>query len=206
MARPRLLVFLKAARQGGVKTRLAATIGADAALAAYCELVAATLQPLAGLAPEIEVELRFTPDDAQEELSPCLQPRWRAMPQGGGDLGARLTCAFGEAFADGCPRVVVIGSDCPYVTAADIRAALAALDRADLVLGPATDGGYWLLGLRAPHPEVFSGIDWSTPQVREQTLARAHTASLSVTELRELSDVDTEAEWRMWRDRLHLKA
>lgn len=206
MVRPCLLVFLKAARLDTVKTRLAATIGADAALAAYRELVAATLQPLAALAPEIEVELRFAPDDAREELTPWLQPGWRAVPQGEGDLGDRLARAFGEAFVDGCQRVLVIGSDCPYVTAVDLRAALAALDQADLVLGPATDGGYWLLGLKAPHPEVFSGIDWSTPQVRAQTLDRAGSAGLRVTELRELSDVDTEAEWRTWRDHLRLTA
>ena len=199
MARPRLLVFLKAARLGTVKTRLAATIGADAALAAYRELVAITLRSLIGLAPEIEVELRFAPDDARAELTPWLQPNWRAVPQGGGDLGARLTHAFGSAFADGCPRVVVIGSDCPHMTAADIRDAFGALEDTDVVLGPATDGGYWLLGLRATHPELFTGIDWSTPQVREQTLAQARSGGLGVRELRELSDVDTEAEWRTWR-------
>ncbi len=201
MVRPRLLVFLKAPRHGTVKTRLAATIGPDNALAAYRELVAATLQPLVGLAPDIDVELRFAPDDARAELTPWLQPGWQARPQGAGDLGARLTRAFADAFADGCPHVTVIGSDCPYVTAADIRAALAALEQAgpELVLGPATDGGYWLLGLRAPHPEVFASIDWSTSQVRTQTLARAYSAGLRVIELRELSDVDTEAEWRVWR-------
>ncbi len=199
MARPRLLVFLKAPRHGTVKTRLATTLGHDLALVAYRELVAITLGNLAGLAPAIDVELRFAPDDAEAELASWLQPGWRAVPQGAGNLGNRLARAFQNAFADSCPRVVVIGSDCPYLTADDIRAAFEALAQSEVVLGPATDGGYWLLGMRNFRPELFSGIDWSTSQVRAQTLARAHAAGLRVTELRQLSDVDTEAEWRAWQ-------
>ena len=199
MARPRLLVFLKVPQLGTVKTRLAATMGPGPALAAYRELVATTLGNLTGLAPAVEVELRFAPDDAGAELAPWLQPGWLARPQGPGDLGARLARAFQAAFAEGCPHVIVIGSDCPYLTADDLRAAFEALGRSEVVLGPATDGGYWLLGMRDFHPELFGGIDWGTPQVRTQTLARAHAAGLGVTELRELSDVDTEAEWCAWQ-------
>ncbi|HTH49039.1 MAG TPA: TIGR04282 family arsenosugar biosynthesis glycosyltransferase [Candidatus Limnocylindria bacterium] len=200
MARSRLLVFLKAARPGTVKTRLAATIGPVRALAAYGELVATTLAAVAELGSDLDVELRFTPDEARPEVESWLQPGWRAVPQGEGDLGARLTRAFADAFADSCPHVLVIGSDCPYLTAHDLRTALEALAQADLVLGPAADGGYWLLGLRAAYPEVFSGINWSTPQVRRQTLARARLAGLTLRELRTLSDVDTEAEWLTWRN------
>ena len=201
MPPPRLLVFLKAARLGAVKTRLAATVGAVAALAAYRELVAATLQNLTLAAAELHVELRFSPDDAAREIAPWRRVGWGAVAQGAGDLGERLARGFGDALGDGCQRVLVIGSDCPTVNAADLRAALVALEDHDVVLGPATDGGYWLLGLRAPQPELFTGIDWSTPQVLAQTLQRAAAAGLRVARLRELSDVDTEVEWRKWANR-----
>lgn len=192
----KLLVFLKAARRGSVKTRLAAELGDDAALSAYQDLVATTLAKLSSLAA---VELRFAPDEAAAEIRPWLRPGWNAAPQGGGGLGNRLARAFAEAFAAGSERVIVIGSDCPYLNAADIRAAGNALAESDVVIGPATDGGYWLLGMRTYRPELFSDIAWSTSQVLAQTLRHAAASRLSVTLLRELGDVDTVADWRSWQ-------
>lgn len=196
MPRDKLLVFLKAPRRSTVKTRLAAELGADDALAAYLELASVTLSNLAALAP---VELRFTPDDAGSEIAPWLQAGWSSAPQGNGDLGARLARSFGDAFRAGHERVVVIGSDCPYLTGDDIRTAWEGLAENDVVIGPATDGGYWLLGLRSAQPDLFEGIDWSTASVLSQTLQRAEAAQLSVTLLRELSDVDTATDWQTWR-------
>ena len=192
-AEHRLVVFLKAPRPGLVKTRLAQTIGAEAASAAYRRLVERVLGQLSSLP---SVELRFAPDEARSEILPWLQPGWHAAPQGRGDLGERLSRAFAEAFAAGAARVVVIGSDCPEVTAADVQAAWAALAQHDLVLGPAMDGGYWLMGLRAPEPRLFAGLQWSTSRVRQETLERAEAAGLSHVLLRPLHDVDTEADWR----------
>ena len=120
-------------------------------------------------------------------------------PQGGGDLGTRLTRTFAEHFAQGAERVVVIGADCPELTAADIAAALDALKVCDVVLGPALDGGYWLVGLRAPQPGLFREIAWSTTEVLAQTEAKARAAGLSVRRLRALSDVDTFDDWQRWR-------
>src|SRR5262249_24760372 len=117
-------------------------------------------------------------------------------PQGPGDLGERLSRAFRDAFASGARRVVVIGSDCPDVTPADIHAAWAALEAHDVVLGPAIDGGYWLIGLQALHEPLFRGVRWSTSTVLTQTLALCHQQGLRVHRLRELSDVDTEEDWR----------
>lgn len=196
MPRDKLLVFLKAPRRGTVKTRLAADLGPDDALSAYRELVAVTLSHLVALAP---VELRFTPDDAGSEIAPWLRAGWGSAPQGNGDLGTRLARAFDEAFHAGHQRVVVIGSDCPYVTDHDIRTAWEALAHHEVVLGPAMDGGYWLLGLRSAQPDLFAEIEWSTANVLSQTLQRAKAAHLSVTLLRPLSDVDTATDWEAWR-------
>ena len=193
MAPDRLIIFVKAPRLGTVKTRLAQGIGSEAAAAAYCTLVETLLQNLAELT---EVELRFAPDEAAGEIEPWFRPSWRARPQGQGDLGQRLAIAFDAAFADGAQRVVIIGSDCPRVTAQDITNAWAALLQHEVVLGPATDGGYWLIGLRSPQPALFQKIHWSTDVVLRETQDRARAARLTVHLQRELSDVDTESDWR----------
>jgi hypothetical protein len=89
-----------------------------------------------------------------------------------GALGARLAAAFRRHFREGAPRVILIGSDCPAVDAGLVSRAVAGLGEHDLVLGPAHDGGYYLIGLRAPAPQLFRGISWSTGAVVEQTLTR----------------------------------
>ena len=198
-----LIVFVKAPRPGAVKSRLAKTMGAAAACTAYCRLVETVMRNLSQFE---NVELRFTPDDAALEIKPWLRPGWHSLPQGGGDLGDRMHRAFAEHFSAGSKRVVIIGSDCPDVTPADIREAWKELKNADLVLGPATDGGYWLIGLRRPEPtgapsdrarvSVFEGISWGSDSVLAETLQRAKAANLPVGILRILTDVDTEQEWR----------
>src|SRR6185503_3630709 len=173
MSDQKLIVFLKAPRQGYVKTRLAETMGAVEACAFYHRLVETLLNHLADLE---NIELCFTPDDANFEIKPWARPTWRLTAQGSGDLGCRLSHAFRRAFDEDAKRVIVIGSDCPEVDMGDIQAAWTALLSHDVVLGPATDGGYWLIGLRAPHPELFAGIPWSTDEALRRTLERARTA------------------------------
>jgi uncharacterized protein len=188
----KLIIFLKAPRPGLVKTRLAQALGPEAAARIYQQLAAMLMKSLNELEP---VELRFAPDDAFPEIRPWLRPGWTALPQGEGDLGKRLLRAFEEAFERGSRRVVVIGSDCPGITPEDIHHAWTALLRNELVLGPACDGGYWLIGLNRLLPELFEGISWSTAGVLGQTESRAHTAGASWIRLRELSDIDTVEDW-----------
>lgn len=188
-----LIVFVKAPRVGMVKTRLAAEIGAPAARDAYRALLRAVLLRIESIE---NVQLRYSPDDAVAEISRWLKPSWTSAAQGKGDLGERLTRAFAEAFGSGASRVVVIGSDCPWMNADDVEQAWRALESNDLVLGPATDGGYWLIGLRAPAPELFSNMEWSTATVLRETLRRARDRSLRVQLLRELRDVDTLEDWQ----------
>lgn len=194
----RLVVFLKAPRVGSVKTRLAEALGADGACAAYRQLVEALL---ANLTPLPKAELCFAPVDAAAEINPWLRPGWTLCPQVGSDLGERLNAAFDEHFESDAQHVVIIGSDCPDVTATDIEDAWLALEGHDVVLGPALDGGYWLIGLRAPQPALFTGIPWSTDRVFGETMRRARENDLRVALLRELSDVDTAADWERWTRR-----
>src|SRR5437879_2438726 len=189
----KLFVFMRAPRPGTVKTRLAKAIGMEAACAAYRRLVETLLKQLRNIRA---VELCFSPDDAAAEIRSLLEEDWNSRPQGGGDLGQRLQSAFERAFATGVKRAVIIGSDCPAITAEDIHEAWRSLRTHDVVLGPATDGGYWLIGLKRPQPQLFRDIPWSTERVFIETTKRIRQAGLSVQLLRELQDVDTEAEWR----------
>jgi rSAM/selenodomain-associated transferase 1 len=193
MTPEKLIVFVKAPRIGTVKTRLAESIGAAAACAAYQQLVAVLLQRLRSLPG---VQLRFTPDDAADEIRSWLKRDWTCQRQGPGVLGHRLHMAFAESFKRGAQTVVIIGSDCPSITPEDVHVAGTALLAHDIVVGPARDGGYWLIGLRRPQPELFEGISWGTDRVFADTVDRARDAGLSVKVLHELEDVDTEEEWR----------
>jgi len=134
----KLIIFVKAPRPAAVKTRLAESIGTEAACAAYRRLVETLLKQLRNLRA---VELCFSPDDAAAEIKGWLEEDWNSSPQGGGDLGQRLQSAFERAFATGVKRAVIIGSDCPAITAEDIYEAWRSLRTHDVVLGPATDGG-----------------------------------------------------------------
>lgn len=193
MSAQQLIVFVKAPRPGEVKTRLAQSLGTGGACAAYRRLVETLLKKLA---PLHDVQLRFAPDHARAEITPWVRAGWQAKGQGGGDLGRRLQAAFAEAFAAGAQRVVIIGSDCPEVNAGDIQEAWRELRKFDVVVGPAVDGGYWLIGLRQPSPELFEGIAWSSETVLAETMQRARAARRSIQVLRILTDVDTEKEWR----------
>jgi rSAM/selenodomain-associated transferase 1 len=187
-----LIIFVKAPRIGTVKTRLAASVGEAEACAAYKKLTETLLNRLKELP---DVELRFSPDDAALEVHPWLRKNWTSRPQGTGDLGERLHSAFLEAFESGAQRVVIIGSDCPEITIQDVAGAWRALETFHVVLGPATDGGYWLIGLNSPQLALFNQMSWSTSSVLPETLARAQHAHLRVRLLRELSDVDTAKDW-----------
>ena len=188
-----LIVFVKAPRPGTVKTRLAQQIGAKAACDAYQQLVRALFSRIESLH---HVQLRYNPDDAASEIGQWRKPPWTVSPQGAGDLGERLTRAFADSSAAGARRVVIIGSDCPWLSAADIEEAWNDLETHDLVLGPARDGGYWLVGLREPSPELFHAISWSTQTVLAQTIERARARGMRFHLLRELRDVDTLEDWQ----------
>lgn len=192
----RLIVFVRAPRPGSVKTRLAAEIGADEACAAYRKLLDKLMPELRP--PDFSVELRHTPDDAAGELTPWVAVGWEQSPQGDGDLGQRLKRAALDSIERGFRQILIIGSDCPYLTAADLLEARNLLLENEVVLGPAKDGGYWLIGMRDCHFHLFQGIPWSTSRVFSTTVARATEAGLKIGLLRPLADVDTAEDWRLF--------
>mgnify|MGYP003675933734 CR=1 FL=1 len=198
---PTILIFLKAPQLGRVKTRLAAEIGDAAALDAYRRLVA---RQMAALPTGWSVEVQFTPAAAEAEMRRWLgeAPGRQFVAQREGDLGAKLAFAVEGAFIRGAARVLLIGGDCAELGGREFTAAARGLESHEVVLGPSKDGGYYLLGLRREHPEVFEGIAWSTGAVAEQTRQRLRTRAIAWQELNELRDVDTLADWHLVENRV----
>jgi rSAM/selenodomain-associated transferase 1 len=190
-----LVVFVKEPRPGAVKTRLAAAVGAEVAAELSRTLVETVLEATTPVPGEYERLVFFDPPEARRALREWL-PGVSLRAQAPGELGERLADAFARAFGRGATRVAIVGSDAPGVTRETALRALEALGEADVVLGPAEDGGYYLIALRAPHPELVRGIDWSTPVVLRQTLERATAARLVVRQIEPLRDVDTLADLR----------
>ena len=136
---------------------------------------------------------------AEDEMRSWLGDAFEYRPQGAGDLGRRMNRALAEALDQGCQRVVLVGSDLPDLTPEILLESLAALGRCDLALGPAKDGGYYLIGLSRPAPELFSGVDWGQDSVLARTLEKARTAGLSCQVLGELCDVDRPEDLPLWQ-------
>jgi 5-methylthioribose kinase len=198
---PTVILMLKAPVAGAVKTRLAATLGAAEAVVIYRGLVERQVRALPAGWP---ATVHYDPPGAGAWMRRWLGPLragrtgLRFSSQCAGDLGQRLTLAFAREFARGAEAVVAVGGDCPGLDAAGLRAAAVALRTADAVLGPAADGGYYLLGLRRPAPSLFVGVDWSTPKVLVQTCARLRAAGLTWAELTVREDIDDAAGWARW--------
>ena len=193
-----LVVLARAPELGRVKTRLAREIGEAAALEAYRELGTAVLGAVGRLG-DCDLLVAYTPADKEGHMRDWLGPAPRDEPQFEGDLGARMLAAIAGRFAAGAATVLLIGTDCPDLDPELLETGFARLDRADAVLGPAADGGYYLVGMKRPIPELFEGIPWSSPATLSATLARAAAAGVSVALLDERRDIDTAADWRAWR-------
>jgi rSAM/selenodomain-associated transferase 1 len=185
-------VFLKAPRLGAVKTRLAAEVGPRHALRLYRVMASRTLDAVrsAGL----DATVWYTPPDAAGEMRFWLGEGWPLRPQASGDLGARLAAAH-RAVETG-RGWMAIGADCPGVDARLLTDAAACVSAGELVLGPALDGGYYLVGGVAPLPDIFSGIPWGTERVLTETRARLAHLGLRWRELVTLRDVDTAVDAR----------
>ncbi len=192
--------MLKAPVAGAVKTRLARGVGAARAAAIYRELA---VRQVRALPPDWPAAVHFAPARAGRGMRRWLEADraapsrpLRFVPQPRGSLGPRLVAAFAAEFRRGARGVVVIGGDCPYLSRAVLRRTARALRTADLVIGPACDGGYYLIALRRLHRGLFRKIDWSTPRVFAQTMERARSAGLQARLLPALEDVDDLATWR----------
>ena len=176
---------------GQAKTRLIPALGPEGAARLHRRLTehAASAARAAGASGDAGVTVCFT-GAARREFRAWLGGDFAYAPQPAGDLGVRLRRAFGSAFSGHARRVVVVATDVPDLTAVVLRQALAGLREHDVVLGPAADGGYYLIGMKRARPELFLGIDWGTGRVCAQTRDAIRRQGLSVLELPTLGDVD----------------
>ena len=195
-------VFAKAPVPGSVKTRLAGVLGEDGAAGLHAGLVRHALATAraAGIG---EVELWCAPDERHEFFERCAADFGaRLRAQQGGDLGSRMAAAFDDAFARG-RRLVLIGSDCPALEAADIADAAAALAHDDVAIAPAEDGGYVMVAMARPVPQMFDGVAWGTGAVMRQTRERLAAAGIAWRELATRWDVDRPEDYaRLQREGL----
>ncbi len=197
-----LCIFARAPERGAVKTRLAARIGVDAALAAYRRLVELALSRYAKI-PDLHSELWVSGDPAHPEMR-----RWSSdwhlplFEQRGADLGERMATAVAHGCEQGAGTLIV-GVDCPCISGAYVRDAARTLRTTDLVLAPAEDGGYGLIGLRRPVPELFQGVAWGSDSVLAETLAKSQNLKLRHELLATVWDVDDAADWERFLESEH---
>lgn len=205
-----LIIFLKYPEPGKVKTRLAATLGAEKAAQVYRRLSEQTLARLCSHTSfaHQQCAIFFDPPGRDAEVRRWLTPLAGSAvfhAQVEGDLGFRMAQAFRHTFAaPGVTRAVIIGTDCPQLRMEIVQKAFEVLNDYPAVIGPAADGGYYLLGLREEMPCLFEGISWSTDRVLIQTLDALNNCGIGYALLPTLQDVDTETDlhhtWPQWQN------
>jgi len=199
MNRELVLVFQKNAILGKVKTRLASGMGELRALEIYRHLIQLTYSALEDV--PVPVWTYFS-DYIPESTHPSVE---KSLVQEGQDLGERMANAFARSFESGMEKVVLIGTDCPTLQSNHLNEAFEALNYSDLVVGPATDGGYYLIGMNRRADYLFKGITWSTSQVLSETLNVASQHGLTTTLLCELDDIDTQEDWQRYSSQFENK-
>ena len=201
MSKTGLIIFQRNPILGQVKTRIAASVGDHHALEIYNWLTDYTHK----IAREVKVDKYlfysdFIPQHAEKESQD-----FQVEVQSGANLGDRMLNAFRNLFENGYSNVVIIGTDCADLRISDLNDAYMALSHSDVVIGPANDGGYYLLGMSGYHPELFNEIPWSTSKVLEMTLDIANKSRLDYEFLEIRSDIDTFEDWQNFTFRKKIK-
>ena len=196
----KLILFTRYPEPGAVKTRLIPLLGPEGAADLQRRMAEAAAQEAEAVCAQRPVRFEICFDGGKRELVEqwiaSVAPNGCCYPQGDGDLGLRMERAFARAFAEGSRRVLLRGSDCPDLSAEIMIRAFEALRGHDLVIGPAFDGGYYLLGLAAPQPSLFADMEWGDEAVLARTLKRAEAAGLRSFLLEYLADVDRPEDLR----------
>lgn len=184
---------------GQTKTRLIPRLGPEGAAQLQRQMTEHTLATVARCQQSRRVRGAIAFTDANlAQMQAWLGPDGDYWPQGEGDLGDRMARAFERSFATGATRTVMIGIDCPDLTPALLATAFNQLDIAPVVFGPAADGGYYLIGLAQPYPDLFRGIAWGTDQVFAQSRQILNAAAIPFAVLPTLTDVDYPEDLPVW--------
>ncbi len=187
-----LIIFVKYPQEGKVKTRLADDLGEERATEIY-SYMAETIIKNVSPSGRYRTAIFFDPPERETEIRKWIGGKHgdSFIPQKGNDLGEKISNAFESVFSGGADKAVIIGTDCVEVSEETVKDAFDSLDETDAVIGPAEDGGYYLLGLKSYAPEIFRDIAWSTDRVLDQSIERINERGLSLKLLETLTDIDT---------------
>jgi len=186
-----LIVFARQPSMGQVKTRLVRELPEELVLELYKGMVKDVLRMVRGVCGSSRYVFHAGVPRAGSEFFERYEKSFVLKKQNGTDLGARMLNALRGCRKDGCDRMVLIGTDCLSVNEKDILTAFSKLASHDIVLGPSRDGGYYLIGLKDPFPELFEGISWGTARVFAQTVSRIKKFNKKVYFLKLRADIDT---------------
>lgn len=194
-----LHVYTRYPEPGKTKTRLIPALGEKGAARLSRRMTQHALATVERFAEKRTMEVFVLHEGgSDEQMKRWLETRWNLRPQQGDGLGERLIHSFDQAFGEGADSVVTIGTDCPELSTGILVSAFDALVDSDLVIGPARDGGYYLIGLRRPAPKLFQGISWGTADVLGQTFNRVKKLGLRMAVLPSRSDVDRVEDLPVW--------
>jgi rSAM/selenodomain-associated transferase 1 len=199
--RRHFIVYAKRPLPGYAKTRLGMAIGEQQAAGVYARLLYTYLLDLVQADLDASIELSVTSPEDVPFFAGAF-PELLVRPQVGGDLGERMRASFQQAFLEGAEYVVLTGSDIPRLDSALVRTAFDVLEAAPVAIGPAADGGYYLIGMRAPGANLFKGVAWSSNRVLAQTKALAEAQGLRVARIAEQHDLDVYDEFVRWQQSL----
>ncbi|MFC3414626.1 TIGR04282 family arsenosugar biosynthesis glycosyltransferase [Algoriphagus hitonicola] len=199
MKKSAIIIFQKNAELGKVKTRLAKDVGDEIALQIYHQLCAFTHEVCRQVS--VDKYLYFSRFISEIHFS---DSSYFFRVQRGGDLGERMSNAFEDLFKNDYEKILIIGTDCPEISSHLLEEAFSLLDKSEVVIGPAEDGGYYLLGMRRFFPQLFQNISWSTSEVVKQTKNRLESGKISYQLLPVHTDIDTLEDWKKMKDLIDL--
>jgi len=195
-----VVVMARLPEPGKVKTRLARSIGEEAATEVYRLCAEGVFEQVRRASGETKRYIFYADRQDGARMKRWAGDGFRFCPQSDGDLGERLEQAFNSVFRRGAKKAVVIASDVPNITAVIIDEAMRILDRHDLVIGPSHDGGYYLIGMNRLYRHLFRGMAWSTQQVLRQTVGIAEPLGLRLRFVPALADIDNETDLHEWAE------
>ena len=195
MNKKALIIFIKNPIIGTAKTRLAATIGDEKALAVYLDLLEHTRQITSEVDADKYVFYSRFIDESDEWDAAIFHKKLQVE----GDLGIKMKQAFQEIFEKDYQQIALIGSDCGDLTTKHIHQAFKALDKSSIAIGPADDGGYYLLGMTQLQHRIFDNKSWSTSALLKETIEELKTQNITYQLLEQLNDVDTYEDWLAWQ-------
>lgn len=203
MSKDVLVIFTRYPIPGATKTRLIPALGESGAAELHRRMVEHTIGEVRQLSKETEllVEVQYT-GATRELLASWLGTDLELCEQVEGDLGKRMSSAFSRHFRNQTERMLIIGTDCPQLSVKILKEAFNLLVKHDVVIGPAYDGGYYLIGLRQPVPELFDNVPWGTAEVLSCTVDIVNRFGLSYALLEQLHDVDRPSDLKTLRKHL----